>query len=501
MVLAVKKGISAPAVTNIPEKWDQAWFRYFINNFLVNGDIRNAVTGPGLIITGNVSGNSTSGSTNSNVTISQAPIPNNTVMGNVSGISAVPFALSQLQLTSLVNVFTSALSGAVPASGGGAINFLRADGQFVPPVLGAVPNNTVIGNVSGGTAAPIALTQTQLTTLVNIFTATLSGAVPLSGGGTTNFLRADGTWATIVVPVGANPSALVGPSAVNGVATTFMRSDAAPAINAGAAFSWNGLHTFNSGLTVASSVFQSRGILDNATATALTLASTGAITLAAPSSNSTLTINGVNTAVALVVVSGLSGVTGGTDTSIRRAGSTANAVQQGPTLGLTDTTATTATALQHSGGQTELWQTQNNGATWNQVLKILTTRNVVINAPASSQALIVSGVAGDYTQLITAGAGAGLSFGILMRAGTNSADNAIFIQDQTGTTTFFRVAGDGTVTVSPSGANGTLVTTSAALTNNAGAAAGTLANAPAAGNPTKWIKINDNGTIRSIPAW
>jgi len=41
----------------------------------------------------------------------------------------------------------------------------------------------------------------------------------------------------------------------------------------------------------------------------------------------------------------------------------------------------------------------------------------------------------------------------------------------------------------------------AAYTNNAAAAAGTLTNAPVAGNPTKWIPINDNGTIRNIPAW
>lgn len=47
----------------------------------------------------------------------------------------------------------------------------------------------------------------------------------------------------------------------------------------------------------------------------------------------------------------------------------------------------------------------------------------------------------------------------------------------------------------------TLLTTTAALTNGAGASAGTLSNAPAAGNPTKWIPINDNGTTRYIPAW
>lgn len=40
-----------------------------------------------------------------------------------------------------------------------------------------------------------------------------------------------------------------------------------------------------------------------------------------------------------------------------------------------------------------------------------------------------------------------------------------------------------------------------ALNNGAAAASGTLTNAPAAGNPTKWIPIDDNGTTRYIPAW
>ncbi len=47
----------------------------------------------------------------------------------------------------------------------------------------------------------------------------------------------------------------------------------------------------------------------------------------------------------------------------------------------------------------------------------------------------------------------------------------------------------------------TVITSSVALTNGAGAGAGTITNAPAAGNPTKWIGINDNGTIRYVPAW
>lgn len=47
----------------------------------------------------------------------------------------------------------------------------------------------------------------------------------------------------------------------------------------------------------------------------------------------------------------------------------------------------------------------------------------------------------------------------------------------------------------------TLHATNVSLTNGAGVGAGTITNAPAAGNPTKWIPINDNGTTRYIPAW
>jgi len=47
----------------------------------------------------------------------------------------------------------------------------------------------------------------------------------------------------------------------------------------------------------------------------------------------------------------------------------------------------------------------------------------------------------------------------------------------------------------------TMLRTYTSFTNGAAAASGTLTNAPAAGNPTKWIPINDNGTVRYIPAW
>ena len=46
-----------------------------------------------------------------------------------------------------------------------------------------------------------------------------------------------------------------------------------------------------------------------------------------------------------------------------------------------------------------------------------------------------------------------------------------------------------------------LINTTYALGNGAASSTGTITNAPAVGNPTKWIPINDNGTTRHIPAW
>ncbi len=61
------------------------------------------------------------------------------------------------------------------------------------------------------------------------------------------------------------------------------------------------------------------------------------------------------------------------------------------------------------------------------------------------------------------------------------------------------VAADGTRALT---INDTIILRStAALADGAAAAAGTLTNAPTAGNPTKWIPIDDNGTTRHIPAW
>lgn len=53
----------------------------------------------------------------------------------------------------------------------------------------------IMGRVTAGTGVQEALTGTQATTLLDVFTTSLKGLAPASGGGTSNYLRADGTWA------------------------------------------------------------------------------------------------------------------------------------------------------------------------------------------------------------------------------------------------------------------------------------------------------------------
>lgn len=61
--------------------------------------------------------------------------------------------------------------------------------------LATVATATFKGRTTAGTGNVEDLSATQATALLDTFTSALKGLVPASGGGTTNFLRADGTWA------------------------------------------------------------------------------------------------------------------------------------------------------------------------------------------------------------------------------------------------------------------------------------------------------------------
>jgi hypothetical protein len=85
-------------------------------------------------------------------------------------------------------------SGALSSSGGSTPNITLNSNGVTNAFLAQMGANTIKGNNTGSPANALDLTATQVTAMLNQFSSSLQGLVPASGGGTTNFLRADGTW-------------------------------------------------------------------------------------------------------------------------------------------------------------------------------------------------------------------------------------------------------------------------------------------------------------------
>ncbi len=90
---------------------------------------------------------------------------------------------------------TITLTGDVTGSGTGSFAATIANDTVTNAKAANMATARIKGRVTSGTGDPEDLTGTQATTLLDTFTSSLKGLAPASGGGTTNFLRADGTWA------------------------------------------------------------------------------------------------------------------------------------------------------------------------------------------------------------------------------------------------------------------------------------------------------------------
>lgn len=113
--------------------------------------------------------------------------------------------------------------------------------QFEPPVKFVNPDGTLTDRALG-----------YLRSLFR-FTGADSGQVPVDslggdGATATNYLDESGNWS--VPAPRANPTASVGLSAVNGTASTYMRSDAAPPLDQAITPTWTGAHVFAAGVTM-----------------------------------------------------------------------------------------------------------------------------------------------------------------------------------------------------------------------------------------------------------
>jgi hypothetical protein len=112
-------------------------------------------------------------------------------------------AVRQLELVvgalEIHRVFSSALNGLVPASGTDMTAFLRADGVWTTPSGAGDVNHTRAINTSAPLTGGGDLSADR-TLGIDVFSNVVKGAVPASGGGTVNYLRADGTWTTVPIP-------------------------------------------------------------------------------------------------------------------------------------------------------------------------------------------------------------------------------------------------------------------------------------------------------------
>jgi hypothetical protein len=191
------------------------------------GSVTSVATGSGL----------TGGPITGSGTISLASIANNTVLGNLSGVTAAPGAVLLPALLNALDVFqgdlgSGGVKGLVPApAADDYAKFLRGDGTWAATVdnysgtvtsiatgsgltggtitssgtisLAAISDQTLLVNLSGGSAAPTEHNISELTPYLNAFGGDFGsggsrGLVPAPlAGDSGKYLRGDGTWVTV----------------------------------------------------------------------------------------------------------------------------------------------------------------------------------------------------------------------------------------------------------------------------------------------------------------
>ena len=276
---------------------------------------------------------------------------------------------------------------------------------------------TIKGNNTGSTANALDLTVAQVNAILPVFTSSLNGLAPSSGGGTTNFLRADGTWAA---PSGSGGTVTsVSVVSANGLAGTVATATSTPAITLS---------------TTVTGILQGNG-------TAISAASTtgsGSVVLA---TSPTLVTPALGTPSALVgtnITGTAAGLTAGTVTTNANLTGDVTSVGNATTLvATTNATITTLSALslpysQITGAPTALTPISQNitlvsGDITNQYVDLA---HAISGASASVNSAELSVVGGpvqqktvDYTVSLTGGAGGvtRISFAGDLASGGNAA--------------------------------------------------------------------------------
>lgn len=100
-----------------------------------------------------------------------------------------------IEFTGSGAIQTSAFTGDVTKTAGGTSLTISNNVVTYAKIQDVSATSRILGRITSGAGDIEELTGTQATTLLDVFTDALKGLTPASGGGTSNFLRADGTWA------------------------------------------------------------------------------------------------------------------------------------------------------------------------------------------------------------------------------------------------------------------------------------------------------------------
>lgn len=144
---------------------------------------------------------------------------------------------------------TSKLNLGVAGASVGAIAFANATSGTITlqPVTGALGTVTLLLPATSSTLAT--LTGAESLTNKKLGSLTSNGFVKTSSGDGTLSVDTNSYALASSVPSGANPTGTIGLTAVNGSATSFLRSDGAPALSQAIAPTWTALHTYSLGST------------------------------------------------------------------------------------------------------------------------------------------------------------------------------------------------------------------------------------------------------------
>jgi hypothetical protein len=157
-----------------------------------------------------------------------------------------------------------------------------------------------VGRVTAGVGNMESLTGTQATTLLDAFTSSLKGLTPASGGGTANFLRADGTWTTDLVnnAVTGSPSGFSTDTYISGSLL-----DLSGKLKAGTVLMWR-FYISKTAAGTAAPIFRVRMGANGSTADAALVAFTG-VNQTAAADKAILTIQAVVRSVSATATVGV----------------------------------------------------------------------------------------------------------------------------------------------------------------------------------------------------